>query len=271
MAMCKRTTTDPLLSLVSGDGFTLLQSMRTGVKPLATWVDFTGHGPFEPVGQLTELIEGGLAELPCTCADRADIENQQTHVFEAGVGLAFLAPFFAVIGLAALTKLRARIEGMRRAYVRIRASQVTEVSISLAALTQELDSTQIAASQGRLLTDDRRVAFASHVLRAQSISIEAVRQSGRGLNLGAKVVLAADLDGDARFHRESKSEISFTGTVPVTFGVRLYELQIDSDRRAFRLDHAPGYPVLGRPGATADKGPTPLLLGGHDGDLVADL
>jgi hypothetical protein len=268
--MCRRRTTDPLLSIVSRDDFTLLRNMRTGVDALATWVDFSGQGPFEPVGELSELIEGGLPDLPSQPEDRPDIENKQTNVFEAGIGLRFLAPFLAVVGLSALTQLRTRIEGMRHAYVRIRVGGVKQWSISLATLSQELGAAQIAANQGRLLTDGRRVAFASHVIKAQSIFIETVRRSGRGMNLGAEFAFAADADVDASFRRVSESEVSFTGSNPVTFGVRLYELLVDSERRALRLDRAPGYDALDEPGSVV-QGAQPLLLDGPDGDLVGDL
>jgi hypothetical protein len=244
--------------------------MRTGVDTLATWVDFSGQGPFEPVGELSELIEGGLPAFPPEPADRPDIQNQQTSVFEAGIGLGFLAPFFAVVGLSALTQLRTRIEAMRHAYVRIRVGGVKQWGISLATLSQELGASQIAANQGRLLTDGRRVAFASHVIKAQSISVEAVKRSGRGMNLGAEFVFAADVDTDASFRRVSESEVSFTGSTPVTFGVRLYELLVDSERRALRLARAPGFDVLAEPGSVVQGAP-PLLLDGPDGDLIGDL
>jgi hypothetical protein len=270
MQMCRRTTTDPLLAIVSRDEYTLLRNMRTGVNPLATWVDFSGKGPFEPVGELSELLEGGLEDLAPSSADRPDIQNERTGAFEAGVGLTFLAPFFAVIGLHALTKLRTRIEGKRNAQVRIKLSGVKEWSVSLAALSQDLDARQIAASQGRLLTDGRRVAFASHVIQAQSLSVEAVKRSGRALDLGADFVFTADVDTRAKFDRESKSKMSFTGYAPVTFGVRLYELLLDAQRRALRLNRAPGYDVLDRP-ESAGKAAEPLLLDGSDGDLIADL
>lgn len=268
--MCKRTTTDPLLAIVSRDEYTLLRNMRTGVGPLSTWVDFSGEGLFEPVGELSELLEGGLSDITPSSADRPDIESERTRALEASVGLSFLAPFFAVVGLSVLTKLRARIEGKRNAHVRIRLNQVKEWSVSLSALSQELGASQVAANQGRLLTDSRRVAFASHVIQAQSVSVEAVKRLGGGLDLGADFVFTADVDARASFQRMSKSEISFTGRAPVTFGVRLYELILDARRHVLRLDRAPGYDVLDRPGS-AIKAAKPLLLDGGDGELIADL
>jgi len=273
--MCQRTTADPLLAVVARDDFTLLRTMRTGVTPLNAWVDFTGEGPWEPVGQLGELLEGGLPEIPADYADRPDIENERSGAFEAQVGIGFLAPFFAVIGLTALTKLRARVGAERQAHVRVRASQVREQAISLAALAQELGASQIGANQGRLLTDGRRVAVAARVLQAGEISIQVLSRRGRDVNLGAEFIFAADVQTGAKVHRVSKSEISFTGTQPVTFAARLYELQVDSERRALRLERAPGFDVLGPADqasqAAGRDSAAPLLLDGPDGDLTADL
>lgn len=267
--MCRRTTADPLLAIVARDDFTLLRTMRTGVAPLNAWVDFTGSGPWEPVGKLGELLEGGLPEMPVDCADRPDIANERSGAFEAQVGIGFLAPFFAVIGLTALTKLRARVGAERQAHVSVRVSQVSEPSISLAALAQELGASQIGANQGKLLTDGHRIAVAARVVQAREVSIQVTSRRGRELNLGADFIFTADLEADAKVNRVSKSEISFTGSRPVTFGVRLYELQIDAGRQALRLDRAPGYDVLGRADQASQA--SALLLDGADGDLTADL
>jgi hypothetical protein len=268
--MCRRTTTDPLLAIVARSGYILLRNMRTGVGPLSAWVDFSGKGPFEPVGELSELIEDGLPVLTPTSADRLDIASKHTRALKADVGLTFLQPFFAVIGLAALTKLRARIQESHDAYVRIRLTDVKELSISLGTLSQDLDSSQLTAGSARLLADARRVAFASHVIQAQTVSIEAVTKSGAALDLGAGVVVAADVDAATTFNRTSNSELTFTGSAPITFAVRLYVLRLDAQRRVVRLDRAPGYPVLDRPGHPV-KEAEPLLLNGPDGDLIADL
>jgi len=268
--MCRRTTTDPLLAIVARSGYTLLRNMRTGVGPLSAWVDFSGKGPFEPVGELAELIEDGLPPRTPSAADRLDIASERTRALKAGVGLTFLQPFFALIGLAALTKLRARIQETRGAYVRIRLTDVKEVSVSLAVLSQDLGSSQLTAASATLLADARRLAFASHVIQAQTVSVEAVTKSGTALDLGAGVVATADVEAGASFNRTSNSELTFTGTHPLTFAVRLYELNLDAQRRVIRLDRAPGYPVLDQPGSPV-KPAEPLLLDGPAGDLIADL
>lgn len=268
--MCRRTTKDPLLSIVSRDEFTLLRNMRTGVEPLCTWVDFTGKGPFEPVGQLNDLIVGELPAFPIKCEDRADIAVEKTGVMQADVGLKFLAGFFVAVGLPALNKLKTRIGGMREAHLRIGVTGVEQRSVSLGAVSQALGATAIGPQQGRLITDGRTIAFASHVLTAKSVSVQTVTKAGADLDLGTEVVAVVDIDAGAGVKRESTSEIRFTGNKPVTFGVRLYELLVDKDRGALRFSRAPGYDTLDE----EERGVTPpavLHLDGSYGDLSADL
>jgi len=268
--MCRRKTTDPLLGVFAKKGYTLLKNMRTGVEPLDAWIDMSGAGPWEPVGRLGSLLDSDLADLPVDTATDLDFENSQTEAIDVNVGLGFLAPFFALIGVPALSELRARVTGMKGAHMRVRATGVTERSISLGAVTQELDSRQIGASQAKLLTAARRIAFASHAVRTQGISVEITSKSGKSMNLGADFAFTANLDAGGHAKRESASVMNYAGTEPVTFGVRLYELVVDANRSVLRLDRAPGYDVLGS-GKRVPKPPQPLLLDGSDGDLVADL
>ncbi len=268
--MCRRTTTDPLLSIVSRDEFTLLRNMRTGVEPLSTWVDFTGHGPFEPVGQLNDLIVGELPNFPVRCEDRADIAIEKTGVLQADIGLKFLAGFFIAVGLPALASLKARIESIREAHLRIGVTGVVQRSVSLGTVSQSLGSTRIGPQQGRLITEGRTIAFASHVLTAESVFIQAVTKAGADLDLGTEVVAVADLATGASVKRESGSEIRFNGNKPVTFGVRLYQLVVDESRRALRFERAPGYAILSE-AVKAITPPEVLHLDGSDGDLSADL
>lgn len=268
--MCRRNTPDPLLSIVSRDEFTLLRNMRTGVKPLSTWVNFKEKGPFEPVGQLNTLIVGDLPKFTVTCRDRADIAAQKTAVLNADIGLKFLAGFFSVVGLPALTKLKTRIAGMHKAHLRIRIDGVQECGVDLGKVSQALGSTRIGPEQGKLITDGRTIAFASAVLTARSVSVQTVTQAGADLELGAGVVAVADLDTGASTKSESTSEISFTGTTPVTLGVRLYELVVDAERRALRFNRAPGWDVLSEEEKAVSR-PDALYVDGIGGDLSADL
>jgi len=259
-----------MLGIVARSGYTVLRNMRTGVGPLSAWVDFSGKGPFEPVGELSELLEDGLPELKPSVANRLDIASKRTRALRADVGLTFLQPFFALIGLAALTKLRARVQQTRGAYVRIRLTDVKEVSISLAALNQDLDSSQLTEASARLLAGARSAAFASHVLQAQTVRIETVTRSGTALDLGAGVVATVDVNAGVGFDQVSNSVLTFTGTLPLTFAVRLYQLKLDAQRRIIGLDRVPGYPVLDQAGSPV-KPAGPLLLDGPSGDLIADL
>lgn len=275
--MCRRTTTDPLLSIFAREDYTLLRNMRTGVDVLDTWVDFTGVGPFKPVGALPDLFDGGLSVPRPATAGRTDVERERTAAMEASLALDFLAPFFATVGIAALTKLRTRLASKKGTRVHVTVAGVTERSISLARLSRDLGASQIAANQGKLLTDGRRVAFAAQVIRATSVYIETLKKSGGEFDLGAGLVLAADLNTGASFDQVSRSVLSFSSPDPIAFGVRLYELQLDVERRTARLESVQDYDVLGgtdalaRPGGKPVGRDAPLVIDGQDGSLFAEI
>jgi hypothetical protein len=216
---------------------------------------------------LSEIIEPALTlGTPFVENDLADLSGTWSGSVSLGVGIKLLSNFLNALGAAGLIdKLQASVKETSVRNVAFRFKGVSRESLSPAGLGTALVGHRLMQSHPWVKEGNQYYAVAS-VLRSGSISIQGRDKQDSAADLGAGVATVADVDATVQVERESESDVTYHGRIPLAIAVELYELRWDAGRQVlvFQTPRGP-LPILG---LRDDEPPDPVFVGDDEAAFI---
>jgi hypothetical protein len=266
---------DPSITFLNKFGYNVIRLPRTGIEPL----DVIGRDhAMQWLGPLNHVwTSAGPQPLPGPPHPAAAINGQRTDALELSFGLSILAGTLAAFGASA--------PSLNTAYKNAHAVQFTYTNVTSTSVSP-FDAGNYLAS-GSLRTDNPVVknyfgdgkasAFLIlEVLKADSITVTAT--DSHGVEVGVDLphiegVLDAKIG--VKPSGSGNSTVTFTGTVPVTFGFAVQQIARQGDvwilhGAAPSGDLAFGVPAFGM-GTPAEEEPNPMVFDTGEFDCRLDI
>lgn len=270
--MCKRSTDDPLIRLfLERYGLHLLQVPRESAAVGDFYVDDGRR--VSPPGNMKYLL-APPPELPAPKEGErmADIEGVTSKGYSLEVGLGLLEGFLLAFGAGPLAlKVKAEYETKRVQSLRFRVAAPTRDSVDPFELGAALVGKK-PLEDHPWWSGENRYYLTTSVTRTSSISVVAEGGGSQGVEVDVEALKVAGASGSFTLESGSESEVVYTGTRPLAFGVELCELSYDPNRRSLRLKAPEDVVRVRGPSAEA---PEELRLrsfiGGEHGDAFLKL
>jgi hypothetical protein len=225
---------DPSITFLNKFGYNVIRLPRTGIEPL----DVIGRDQsMQWLGPITRVWTSASPEpLPGPPHPAAAVNGQRTDGLELSFGLSILASTLAAFGASA--------PSLNTAFKNAHAVQFTYTNVTSTSVSP-FDAGNYLAS-GTLRTDNpvvrnyfgnggARAFLILDVLKADSITVTAT--DSHGVEVGVElphIEGIADAKIGVKPSGSSKSTITFTGPVPVTFGFAVQEIARQGDNWLLR-------------------------------------
>lgn len=231
--MCRRDTNDVLIRrFLDRYQVNLLSMPGRRVKCGSVYIKEGGR--ITAPSMLSEIVEPPLALAdPFVENDLADLSGTWSDSVSFKIGIGLLENFLNALGAAGLIdKLQASVKETSARNIAFRFKQVSRESLTPAGLGAALAGHRFVQSNAWVKDGNQYFAVTS-VLRSGSISIQGRDKQDSAADLGAGVATVADVDAKVQVTRESKSDVTYSGSDPLAIAVELYELSWDGEQQAF--------------------------------------
>lgn len=220
---------DPSITFLNKFGYNVIRLPRTGIEPL----DVIGRDhAMQWLGPLAKVWTSSSPEpLPGPPHPAVAVNGQRTDALELSLGLSVLANTLAAFGVSA--------PSLNTAYKNAHAVQFTYTNVTSTSVSP-FDAGNYLAS-GTLRTDNpvvktyfcderARAYLILDVLKADSITVTATDTNGIEVDVDLPHIEAiVDAKIGVKPSNSANSTITFTGTVPVTFGFAVQQIARQGD------------------------------------------
>jgi hypothetical protein len=272
MAVCKRSTNDPLLKIfLDKYNLNLLSIPREKAHLGSLYV--RSNGRVSTPGSISHFLTPEL-KIPTALTDEqmADVYGKVTHAISFSNGLGLLEGFFTAVGAMKL------FDEVKADYAKKRAH-----SFRFSFKDTRRDSIDVGLMGSRLIRhrfDDRhalvnpgnRYYLVTGIARSSGITVTAETKESSSVALGAEVLKIAKAGGKVEIARGGEGVITYTGDKKLVFGVELYELKYDEKRQKMKMLLPPGAIQI-RSASAEEKRQLlkPAFIGGADDDAFFEL
>lgn len=236
MALC----TDDSLTYLNGIGYNVIRLPRRGIDPL----DVLGRDgkSLERLGRLDQIWASSKpVPIPGGSLVAAKISGQRTSELSLSIGLKMLSNVLAAIG--------AKMPNLDFAYSQASTLQFTFESVTTRGVDAFAVGEYLGAGDLRgpspvfdryFLEEDTEAFVITEVLESTSISVTAKDDSKSGIKVDMPAIqnvvgAAVTIDMKAG----SGSDLTFSGTEPVTFGFKAFQIAFAGRWRVVRTEPGP--------------------------------
>lgn len=270
--MWKRSTDDPLIRLfLDTYNLNLLQVPRENAAVGDVYV-YDGRRT-SPPGNIRYLLDPP-PDLPDMNIDErmADIEGVTSNSQSLSSGLGLLEGFLAAFGaLPVAAKARADFEKKGAAKLRFRIGAPTRDSVDPYALGAALTRSRLA-DDNPWWSMDNRYYLTSAVARTSSISVVAEDDASSTVSIDVEALKIAGASSGLTVERRSESEIVYSGSRPLVFGVEVCEMSYNEKSGRLRLRNPEGaVRFKGGSSRSPDRPGPQAFIGEEDGDAFLEL
>jgi hypothetical protein len=226
VAMCKRTTTDPLIrAFLDRYGLNLLMVPREGAAVGDLYV--TQGSRVLPPARIEDFLQPAVALPPARHEVLADLAGLSSRKMSWDAGLGFLEGFLTALGafpLVESAKTEYRRSGVTRLAFRLAGCRRIFTDLSAA-------GTLLAGRQPRpnhpLRSPGSRYYMTTAVVQSASLSVRAEQADGRAPRIDVSLLRAAGISASVNVAQTGAAELTYEGKRRLAIGVELIELLFD--------------------------------------------
>ena len=229
--MCKRDTTDPLVRLfLDKYRLHLLAQPREDVAVGDVYPHY-GGATYQP-GRYDALLPPPFKLPKARSGEKAaDVSGTASSAVSAKAGLGILESFLTAIGAGGVVeKVKVSLESKGARNLKFRFGKPTRDYIDPLQLEVALREYKVE-KQKSLFDAERRYFITTGVMRSKGLAITALDESDKAVNVEIEALRAASATAGVKLEADSRSQITFSGSKPLAFGVELHEIVYDPARR----------------------------------------
>jgi hypothetical protein len=231
-------------------------------------------GNLTSAGNVQRLLSPPLALPALRKAEvMADVGGQLSRGVDAKFGLALLEHAVAAFAGPALAgNVRTSYDAKRTQQIRFRFQDTTRDSIDMLEFGASLTGHRLIEAHP-LISEATRFYIVTAVARTASICVSALGERGQALEIDVQAASVLAASSGLAVAALATSEVKYSGSEQLAFGVELHELAYDRERSAFKLS-VPTQPMLVRSAhpnpetANAIDSSRPAAIGGVTGDIM---
>lgn len=251
---------DKSVQTLNNKGYNVVKLPRAGIEPM----DILGKDSraTEWLGPLADVWNTAVAAPPVTTGPSLDISGQQTNSLDLSLGLKMLGNVLAAFGAStpSLDGAYKRAKSLQFTYGQVTTSSVRPLQAGNYLAGGTLNGANPVV-QHYMLEDEAEAYLIFDVLKSNEISVLATDEQGAEIKVdlgviqnlvGAKVGLATSGSGGTK--------LTYTGTTPVTFAFRAFEISFDQGVWKLQGAGTDGLSFATAVGGAAEPAGDPILL-----------
>jgi hypothetical protein len=209
-------------------GYNVVKLPRTGIEPL----DVIGRdqtmqwlGPIDSIWTSTVAKPQPLPPKPATA-----VNGQRTDALDLSVGLNILASTLAAFGVTvpSLDVAYKSAHSVQFSYSNVTLTEVPAFSAGNYLAKGELQSDNPAV-KNYFLSGQATAYLITQVLKSNSLTVTATDSHGVAVDVDLSVLHAIDTKVGVKPSNSGNSTVTFTGSVPVTFGFAVQQIARDGN------------------------------------------
>ncbi|HEV8483777.1 MAG TPA: hypothetical protein VGV87_09530 [Blastocatellia bacterium] len=274
--MCQRNTDDPLLRIFLDQyGLHLLSVPRQNAAVGDLYVHDGKRAT--PSGGIQHFVDAAFKRPPVASDETmADVLGKISRGVDFKVGFGLLDGFLNALGAAGIVnKVRVGFEARKTQALKFRFTEAVRDSMDVMQLGKNLINRKIVKNHA-LFDEDYNYYVVTAVARSSSISVIGETEAEKSVNGALEAMHLGNVDGGVSIKTSGEGEVTFSGNKKLAFGVQLYELKYDANRKALRLKLPPDAvrvmkaeeAIEGRKGIDLVK---PAFIGGPEGNVFLDV
>ena len=272
MERCKRTTDDPLLKAFLDTYHLNLLAVPREKSQVGDLYVYSGGRTSSP-GHIAEFLEPRL-QLPMIAKDEqmADVQGKFTGAVSFSTGVELLEGFFAALGHPAIFQ-KIKLEYSRQKTHSFQFSFLKPLrdAVDVGVMGSRLIRHRFK-KQHALVNEGNRYYLVTATAKSKNLTVNAQSKSRANIELDGKALGLANATNKVRMEKSGDGSITFSGSIPLVFGVELYELSYDQDEDKLKMTLPDGaIKVRSGLGGPEEMPIQPAFIGGDSGDVFFHL
>ncbi len=235
MALCKRSTNDPLLRMFFDTyHLNLLSKPRTNASVGDLYV--RNNSRISTPGTITNFLDTVMELPPVSGGEQmSDVYGIFSNDVTFSVGLRLLENFFkAVSALGIFDKIKAEYSHQHAHSFTFSFTSVERESMDAGLFGSRLIRHRFN-DEHPLVNSGNEYFVVTGLTRSPGITVSATTKDGNKINFDAEVMKIAGGDTSVGIEQSSEGVATYTGDTKLAFGVELYELRYDERRKKMKM------------------------------------